>query len=219
MANDYIPSSDSAFLEWAKTLIGYVQPKLQSFNIPAEAFPPLQAELTAYSAAFSAAQNPNRGKVDVLNKNEARDALKGNLRTFVKAYLAYNPALSDADKEKMGLPLHNNPRTPAPVPASVPELEVDTSVIRHIAVHFRDAGSDRRGKPPHVHGAELRWAILDRPPQSVEDLVKSVFDTASPYTFAFDEADRGKAVYFCPCWENGKGEKGPYGEIVKAIIP
>jgi type II restriction/modification system DNA methylase subunit YeeA len=50
-------------------------------------------------------------------------------------------------------------------------------------------------------------------------LTKSAFDTASPYTFKFDEADRGKALYICPCWENNKGEKGPYGEIYKAIVP
>jgi hypothetical protein len=98
-------------------------------------------------------------------------------------------------------------------------LELDNSIIRQITVHFRDAGSDRRGKPAHAHGVELRRAILDNPPQSVEDLTKSAFDTASPYTFKFDEAERGKALYICPCWENSRGEKGPFGKIVKAIVP
>ncbi|MDR0539267.1 MAG: hypothetical protein LBG74_02015 [Spirochaetaceae bacterium] len=219
MANDYIPQSDSGFLEWAKNLTAYIQPKLQAFNIPATAFTPVQLELTAYETAFEVAQNPNRGKVDVLNKNEARDALKADIRAFVKAFLAYNPAVTDSDKENMGLPLHDGTRTPAPVPTTIPELELDSSVIRQIIVHSRDNGSDRRGKPAHVHGVELRWALLDTPPSSVEDLSKSAFDTASPYTFTFDEADRGKALYICPCWENNKGEKGPYGEIYKAIVP
>ncbi|MDR0561745.1 MAG: hypothetical protein LBG73_03570 [Spirochaetaceae bacterium] len=219
MAGDYIPHQDGAFLEWAKTLSAYVTPKLTDFNIPGAVLPPLQTQLTAYETAFNAAQNPNRGKVDVLNKNEAKEALTARLRSFVKAYLAYNPAVSDADKENMGLPLHNGARTPAPVPGTIPELELDSSVIRQIIVHFRDNGSDRRGKPAHVHGVELRWSLLDGPPHSVEDLTKSAFDTASPYTFKFDEADRGKALYICPCWENNKGEKGPYGEIYKAIVP
>jgi hypothetical protein len=80
MSNDYIPQSDSAFLEWAKTLLAYVSPKLAAFNIPQGALPPIQAQLTAYEAAFETARNPNRGKVDVLNKNEARDALKSDIR-------------------------------------------------------------------------------------------------------------------------------------------
>jgi hypothetical protein len=32
--------------------------------------------LTAYETAFAAASSPKRGKIDILNKNEARDALK-----------------------------------------------------------------------------------------------------------------------------------------------
>jgi hypothetical protein len=219
MAGDFIPHQDGAFLEWTKTLLAYVSPKLTAFNIPAETLTPIQGQMTAYETAFEAAQNPNRGKVDVLNKNEAKEALTASLRGFIKGYLTYNPAVSDADKENMGLPLHDGTRTPVPVPATIPELELDSSVIRQITVHFRDAGSDKRGKPAHVHGVELRWGLLNTPPVSVEDLKNSAFDTASPYTFTFAEPERGKALYICPRWENNKGDKGPWGEIVKAIIP
>jgi hypothetical protein len=144
--------------------------------------------------------------VDVLNKNETKEALTEALRTFIKGYLTYNPAVTDADKENMGLPLHDGTRTPTSAPTTIPELELDSSVIRQISVHFKDAGSEKRGKPAHVHGVELRWALLDNPLSSVEDLTKSAFDTASPYTFTFDEADRGKALYICPRWENSKVE-------------
>jgi hypothetical protein len=181
--------------------------------------PPIQAQLTAYETAFEAAQNPNRGKVDVLNKNETKSALETSLRGFIKACLAYNPSVSDADKENMGLPLRDTTRTPVPPPSTIPEIELDSSIIRQVTVHFKDNGSDKRGKPAGVHGIELRWALLDNPPSSVEDLTKSAFDTASPYTFSFDESERGKELYICPRWENNKGEKGPMGEIVKAIIP
>jgi hypothetical protein len=156
--------------------------------------------------------------VDVLTKNEAKKALTHSLRTFIKAYLAYNPAVSDADKENMGMPLHDGTRTPAPVPATIPELELDSSVIRQITVHFKDAGSGKRGKPAHVHGVELRWELLEATPSSVDGLKSSAFDTASPYTFKFDEPDRGKSLYICPRWENNKGDKGPWGEIYKAIV-
>jgi hypothetical protein len=219
MAGDFIPHQDGTFLEWAKTLLTYVSPKLSAFNIPAETLTPIQGLFTAYETAFNAAQNQNRGKVDVLTKNEAKDALITALRAFIKGYLTYNPAVSDADRENMGLPLHDGTRTPVPAPTTIPELELDSSVIRQITVHFRDAGSEKRGKPAHVHGVELRWGFLDNAPSSVEDLKNSAFDTASPYTFNFDEPERGKVLYICPRWENNKGDKGPWGEIYKAIIP
>ena len=219
MANDYIPQSDGAFLEWAKTLTAYAAAHVTAFNVPQDAFTPIQAQCTAYESAYNTAQDPNRGKVDVLNKNEARDALKAALRTFIKAYLSYNPVVTDADRERMGLPLHDSTRSPIPPPSTIPELELDSSIIRQVMVHFKDAGSEKRGKPRGVHGIELRWSLLETPPASVEELKNSAFDTATPYTFRFDETERGKALYICPRWENNKGEKGPWGEIVKAIVP
>jgi hypothetical protein len=54
---------------------------------------------------------------------------------------------------------------------------------------------------------------------SIDGLVHSDFDTASPFTLKFDEADRGKRVYFCLRWESSTNLKGPWGEIGAAIIP
>jgi hypothetical protein len=219
MSHDYVPQAEGAFLEWARTLITYAGARTAAFNVPAGAITPLQTQLTEYEAAFNAAQNPNRGRVDILRKKETREALKTSVRIFVKAYISYNPDVSDADKESMGLPLHDGVRTPALPPATMPELETDSSVIRQITIHFRDAGSGRRGKPEHVHGVELRWAILESAPSSVDELTNSEFDTASPHTLKFDEAERGGSLYICPRWENHKGDKGPWGEIHKAIVP
>jgi hypothetical protein len=219
MAGDYIPHADGAFLEWSEALVAYAAAHLTAFNVEQAALTPIQTLLTAYQTAYNQAEDPNRGKVDVLEKNEARDALKAALRTFIKAYLTYNPAVTDADKESMGLPLHDNTRTSVPPPSTIPEIELDSSIIRQVTVHFKDNGSDKRGKPQGVHGIELRWSFLDVLPASVGDLKNSAFDTATPYTFSFDESERGKALYICPRWENNKGEKGPWGEIVKAIVP
>jgi hypothetical protein len=219
MANDYIPQSDGAFLEWAKPLVTYAAAHVAAFNVPQGALTPIQTQLAAYETAFEAAQNPNRGKVDVLNKNEARDALKTSLRTFVKAYLSYNPAVTDADKENMGLPLHDGTRTPTPPPSTIPEAKIDSSIIRQLTIHFKDNGSEKRGKPSGVHGVEIVWSITDSVPATMDEFKNSVFDTASPYTFTFDESQRGKKIFFCLRWENAKGDKGPWGEIYNAIIP
>jgi hypothetical protein len=70
-----------------------------------------------------------------------------------------------------------------------------------------------------VRGAEIRWAILPEPPKSYDDLVHSVFDTHSPYTFQFDIPDAGKTLYVCARWENTTGQKGPWGDIKSVIIP
>jgi hypothetical protein len=192
---------------------------LTVFNVQQEALTPIQTLLTAYETAFEAAQNPNRGKVDVLQKDETRDALKAAIRPFVKAYLAFNPAVSDVDKESMGLPLHDSTRTPTPPPSTIPEAEIDSSIIRQLTIHFKDNGSEKRGKPAGVHGVEIVWDITETAPATMDEFKNSAFDTASPYTFTFDESQRGKKVFFCLRWENARGEKGPWSEIYNAIIP
>jgi hypothetical protein len=130
---------------------------MTAFNILQGALTPIQVQLTAYETAFDAAQNRNKGKVDVLTKNEAKEVLMKALRGFIKAYLTYNPAVSfrTLTRKAWADPCMTAPE-PRPAPTTIPELELDSSVIRKITVHFRDAGSDRRGKPAHVHDVELR---------------------------------------------------------------
>jgi hypothetical protein len=216
---DYIPSSDEKFLEWSKNLYAYALANFAKWSVPTPQTD-LQAPLTAYEAAFETAQSPNRGKVDVLTKNETRDTLKGKIRVYVKAYLVNNPVVTDEDKAAMDLPVYKKGKSPIQLPQTVPELTVDTGIPRRHKVHYRDQGTERRGKPPHVAGIEIRHAILDHYPVSVDELVNSDFDTASPFVKDYDEADRGKRVYYCGRWEIPKeGGKGPFGEIVEAIIP
>jgi hypothetical protein len=128
--------------------------------------------------------------------------------------------VTDEDRDKMGIPNYKDGRTPVPAPETSPLLLIDTGTRRRIIVHYRDEKSGRRGKPKGVHGIEVRWAILDRPPAHEDELIHSSFDTKSPLTLEFDESDRGKHVYLCGRWEiEREGIKGPSGAIEDAIIP
>ncbi|MDR2447188.1 MAG: hypothetical protein LBD58_07860 [Treponema sp.] len=116
----------------------------------------------------------------------------------------------------MGLPIHKTTRSPVPVSATAPQIFPNTSVRRWISIDYRDEGSGRRDKPHGAHGIEVRWAVFDRPPADIGELVKSAFDTKAPLTLEFKEHERGKRVYMCGRWEiQRKGEKGPWGILRK----
>jgi hypothetical protein len=66
---------------------------------------------------------------------------------------------------------------------------------------------------------ELAWAILPAPTVDWKELIHSSFDTHTPLRLTFDGTERGKTVYFALRWENTRGEKGPWSEIMSAIIP
>jgi hypothetical protein len=219
MQTDYIPRPDGAFLEWVKNLYTYVLTYYTSWSIPSPQTS-LETLLNAYEAAYTTAQNPNRGKADVLHKNKTHKALEAAVRVYVKAYLVNNPAVTDEDKVAMGLPVYSHTHHPVPVPHTSPQLFIDTGTRRRLIITYKDEGSEHRGKPRGVHGVEVRWAILDHPPADLKELINSAFDTNPPLTLEFEEHERGKHVYLCGRWEiQREGEKGPDGAIEEAIIP
>jgi hypothetical protein len=215
----YVPKKDTAFAVWIASLIAYVQAHLPVFNIQEAVFQPLLDLHTAFKTAYTKALDPNRGPVDIAEKNRAREALEKALRGFVKAFLLYSPFVSDKDRDEMKLPIHDTKPTPTPPPSTYPEYDIDTSTPNRLYVHFWDEASKRRGKPKGVHGAEIRWEMREEAPAKAEDLNSSDFATRTPHTFVFTGDKQGLRVYFCLRWENNKGEKGPWGVIASAVIP
>lgn len=220
MNADFIPGADGKLVGWLKTLTAYATQKYDKWNVPKTELNALTALVTAFSDALDIVKNPvTRTKVAVQVKNDARKAVKSKVRLFLKAYITYNPAVSDADRDAMELPIHKSGRTPVPVIHSVPFAEVVLPSQAVVEIHFRDSESAKKAKPAGAHGVEIAWAILDVPPTDWKELSHSSFDTRTPYRLTFDGSERGKTVYFALRWENTRGEKGPWSAIESAIIP
>jgi hypothetical protein len=216
---DYVPNNDGQFLEWAKNLYAYTLTIFSNRLIPSPQLT-LEAPMAAFEAALAKLADPNYGKVDMERKKDTRKVCEKACRVYVQGYLVRNPAITDEDRVAMKIPVYKTIKSERPLPETVPELEIDTGTPRRHKVYYRDRGSKRRGKPDGVAGIELRWAILDHYPLSIEEMINSSFDTASPWLNDFNEADRGKKVYYCGRWEApAEGGKGPFGEIVEAVVP
>ena len=220
MSNDYIPEADRKFLVWVKNLFAYLIAHAMNWNINPSTWahidPPL---ITAYDDALAKAEDPNRGKADVLAKNEARDALKSATRRYVKEHLEYNSLITNEDRERMGLPVHDTKPTPVLPPDTLPAPTVKQPSPGVLEFHVIDSKSERKAKPAGVHGFETAWAILDAAPTDWSQLTHSSFCTRTPLRLTFSGYERGKTVYFALRWENTKGEKGPWTEIFNTIIP
>jgi hypothetical protein len=179
----------------------------------------LQPPKDEWDIAWEAYRNPDtRTPILTLSKQNARENYEPLLRKLV-AMLESNPRISAEQLKEMGIELPSHDHTPAPVATTYPEARSDTSTLRLLKLFFHDAESTHKAKPKGQHGAEIRWMILEAPPQSVKELTNSAFDTNSPLTLEFDDTERGKTVYFCLRWENTRGQKGPWGEILSALIP
>ncbi|MDR0598324.1 MAG: hypothetical protein LBG14_07445 [Treponema sp.] len=221
--HDFIPAKDADFDPWFKNLCDYVT-KMTAGNPPAWTHIP-PGEVTAltgarglWHTAYEAVLKPH-SPVETEAKNDARAAAEDLIRPFKRRYLD-DPPVTGADRTAMGLPLRDGTRTPDKKPETYPEAETDSSVIRQLGIRFKDRGAANRAKPHGVHGAEIRWNIQDQPPADIEaELIHSDFDTASPFTITFGEADRGKRVYYALRWESITNLKGGWSEVYSAIIP
>ncbi|MDR2632113.1 MAG: hypothetical protein LBC51_00630 [Treponema sp.] len=170
--------------------------------------------LDAYTAYEENNSTKNR-----LAKDAAKTEAKKIMRDFANTSIRYNKLMKIEDKLVYGIRPADSSSTPAGEPKTYPEAEADTSVIRQVTIRFWDSATKKRAKPHGVHGAEIRWAILEQEPASEKDLTNSDFDTASPLTMRFDETQRGQRLYYCLRWESTTNLKGPFGEIYSTVIP
>jgi hypothetical protein len=216
---DYIPRPYEKFLDWAKNLTAFSLQNFTRWNIPSPDTA-LAQPLKDFEAALQASLDPNHGKVDTVRKTDTRKVLEKSIRSYVAAYLAHNPLVTNEDKTALDIPVYKAGRSLIPTPTTAPQLEPDTGTRRHIYVYYKDEGSPRRGKPHGVRGIEVCWAILDNPPSDISQLTRSNFDTKAPLDLEFGEAERGKKVYLCGRWEiDREGIKGPWGDIEEIIVP
>jgi hypothetical protein len=218
---DFIPRKDVDFLQWTNNFMKYLGTSLRQWGFPDDVYAELTAQHEDFAQKLEAAEEPaTRTKLTVQAKNTARDIFEKTIRQAVKEYLANNHLVTDEDRDGLGIPVYKTTRTPAPVATTYPDFDVDSSVIRRLTIHFYDKGSKKsKAKPAGQHGAEIRWIISDAPVVDVKDLTNSAFDTRTPFTLEFEGHERGLTAYFCLCWENTRGEKGPWSEIVSAIVP
>jgi hypothetical protein len=216
---DFFPKRDAEGLEWFKNFSTVLAANALAWNIPADVVSDLTAQVNAYETIYEAAKGENGTRALVLEKNEKRDALKANVRNIKNKYIDYNDAVTDPDRQRLGLPIRDRNPTPKPRPTSRPLLEVvPTNNRQHTATAINQA-TGKKTKPTGVHGVRYVWEVRDIAPANADDLRRSVFRIKTTEVFDYDEAERGKQVYYAACYENSKGDAGPWSDIIQAIIP
>jgi hypothetical protein len=215
---DYIPQRDSELVAWSANFSSQVSLNAPMWEIPPHEADDLRMAADTFAALHAQADSPAKTSIIVAEKNAARDALITIIRTLA-GFRLKNPVITDAQRIALGLHVHDTTPTTIPVPKTRPELDIDVLDFRRLKVLFHDMGSKSTAKPYGVNGAVIIYAVLDAPPADVSALTRSVLATRTPHILEFTEEERGKTVYVAICWQNEKGEKGPWSEIESAIVP
>jgi hypothetical protein len=76
----------------------------------------------------------------------------------------------------------------------------------------------RAAKPDDAYGVAFAWQVGGEKPAAGADLPKSRFSRRPSIVVSHSEADKGKPVFYASCYENSKGDQGPWSPVVEAVI-
>jgi hypothetical protein len=217
--HDFIPQADDAFLDWSRNFVNGVVANAAAWGVPQSEMTALQTLLADYEDKLAAAKAGNRGKADVAEKNAAKEALMHKERMVTKLYIAWNPAVSDAQREAVGVTVHDATRTSVPIPKTRPEFSFKVADIMRIQIDFRDQGSASRAIPYGCNGAVFCCALSDAPVTDYAPLTKTALLTHSPWALNLPPEAEGKTLSGAMMWQNEKGDKGQWSEILSVIVP
>ena len=128
---DFIPRPDPAFDTFYQNLVDYVIDNNSRWgHIPQDSVDQLEQEFTAWREAYEPTLSPHIPQL-TLEKNRVRTEMERALRAFINRFLRW-PPVTDLDRDKMGIRNWDTTPTRQPVPATVPEMEFVTSVIRNV---------------------------------------------------------------------------------------
>lgn len=216
--HDYIPKTDSELLQFAKTLYAYALANYARWGVPSPQTS-LEALITAFETALTAFQNPNHGKVDTLAKNEAKAVLVHALRTYIQAYIARNPSVTDDDRERMSLPIRDTTPSPHPVPDIKPEVEAEPAGKGKHTVTAMNPQAGNKQKPPLVKGVAFAHRVRSaEEPRARADDMPSKFQAGTARDFQWGEELYGKVCDYACAYENGTGDRSPWSDVASLII-
>jgi hypothetical protein len=189
-------------------------------NIPPDELEAVKKTVNTFEDALTIAENPDRRtKATVKAKNDARKVAEKASRGFIKANLTNNRKLTDADREKIGLPVHDTNPTPAPDIVSRPEIEIRFHNLQEHVLVVHDSATGSAARPAHAIGFEI-WRKVGEPAPAIDsDWLLVVQALHSPHTLHYTQAESNLRAYYRVRWVNSRGVPGPWSETQSAIIP
>jgi len=226
--SDWLPSKRTERLAMAKTWSAMLTASGLSWGILEGEIVNLNTRIAKAQELLGAAQSGSRTKVITAQCNQAFDSLGDYMRDLKKRKF-FVPPLSMADLISLGL----TPPDTNPTPISAPTAQVEADMtfpgihlvelknIRPVGGAVPDSKSD--------YGVRIYWGImgpvtaadkfrLSAAPSNGGDLPHSKFTRRRKEFFDFD-GESGNAIFFCLRYENPTGQAGPFGPMLKAVIP
>jgi hypothetical protein len=198
--------SDADLLLWSANFSQKLTATPAAFGVTSEQAATYATLNTAFDTALAAWREPStRTPVTSADKKAARKALLDEAK-FLVAAINTNPAVTDAQREELGIRPRKKP-TPVPLPDVSPMIDIEQVSGRRVTLRLHAEG--RRGRPVGVKGASLFTAIGDEPPVEIEQWkFEGLTSRTSKVIVDFPESASASTVWVTANWYNERGQTG-----------
>jgi hypothetical protein len=220
-----IPFNDAKFDIFFRNLINYVKDQTVGASprwthIPQTEIEKLDEAYNRWSTAYTQFKGPHTSQ-HTKRKNDVKKECTKLIEAFLNAYICYHPAVTDYDKEQMGVHIPDKTHTPVPIHETPPII---FSVIPQpggiFKIRFQDADNpDSRAIPDGCNGCVLFYAVSSERITDRDELKETVLMTRNPYTLVLTGENLAGKLFSCAaCWQIKKGPKGKKSEIHTTVI-
>jgi hypothetical protein len=217
---DYIPTQDAEFDIWVTTFAEYAGANFAALGLTSAQTTQLDTLWsTNWTSAYAGHVTAQAAaKSATASKDAARLALEAFVRQLA-GQIQSNPAVTNAQRESLGITVRSGSRTPTPAITSRPTIKVDISQRLQHTIRVSDESTPlSRAKPKAAFGFELYCKKGGTPPASIADCDFLGVITNSPNVEEFTAADAGITIHYIARWVNKRGEAGPISETASATV-
>jgi hypothetical protein len=218
-------------LKWVDVLAR----KGQTWGVPDATEKNLETLVEHAQDALHDARGSERNAVINQQVRTAFGALTDALRDIKRRYY-FIPPLTEADVVSLGLRLPDTTPTPIGPPTTVVTAEISFPHKNALSLYITPIDGTRYderadwgfriyfGVLPHT-GEDISEEMmierqyLRRVPQNPEELPHSHFTRRKRDLIEFPYDNSGMQCFICVRYENGKGDKGPWGPMISSFIP
>lgn len=220
MSNSYIPTRQQELRDYAVSTAGHLSADPGRFGLMTAEAASVQERVDEFSDSLDRVLDPATRNVGTIEaKNLARVSMLQLLRPVLQR-IRDNQGVALEDKRLLNLRDPDTQPTPAPVPTSVPVLEVQTlAPLVHTLRYHDQATPERRARPAGTAALQLFRSVNPATPPAGPDEADFVaVVTRQPFRLQYDSAEALKMVYYWARWQNTRGQVGPWSIVaVKAI--
>ena len=219
-SSDWVPTREQDLVDlcqkWAVVLSDSA--KITAFGWDQLECTEVLARVNGFLAARTAYETDN-STGNRMAKDEAKGEAVDAMRDFANASIRFNKKMDDPAKMVMGIHPKDTTPTSRGAPGSQPGTEVENT--RNHYEHLVRAINTERGdhsKPADAYGVRYGWQKGGERPASGADLPRSKFSRKTSLVIQHTEADKSQTAFYSTCYENSKGEQGPWSPVVEAVI-